>query len=180
MQVLNIHERELDAPIARAGELIDSLAARNDRLWPGHSWPRMQLDRPLGAGASGGHGPIRYAVEAYKPGRFIKFRFTGPGGFDGYHAFDLSALSDLHVKLRHTVKMNTHGLALISWPLVFGPLHDALLEDALATAQASLGLPPTMQAWTPWVRFLRWLATGGKAGPQVMPKILTQQHPPAV
>ena len=180
MQVLNIHERELNASIARVGELIDSLATQADRLWPVHSWPRMQFDRPLGVGASGGHGPIRYKVEAYEPCRFIKFRFTGPRGFDGYHAFDLSTMPGDRVKLRHTVKMNTRGLALISWPLVFEPMHNALIEDALATAEASLGLLPTMQDWSPWVRFLRWLVTGGKAGPQVIPKTVIQQNPPSV
>ena len=59
MKVLNIHERELEADAARIGALINSLASKEDRLWPKHVWPRMEFDRPLGVGANGGHGPVR-------------------------------------------------------------------------------------------------------------------------
>jgi hypothetical protein len=172
MKVLNVHERELETTIDRVGGLIDSLTSQRDRLWPRQSWPAMKFDRPLGAGARGGHGPIRYDVQEYSPGLYIKFHFTGPKGFDGYHAFDIITVSDRSVKLRHTVKMETRGLARLSWPLVFEPMHDALLEDALATAQASLGLSPTIYRWTPWVRFLRWLLSGGKARPQSIPEVI--------
>jgi hypothetical protein len=48
-------------------------------------------------------------------------------------------------------------------------MHDALMEDCLATAQVSLGLAPIIQAWSPWVRILRWLVSGGKARSQVAP-----------
>ncbi|MDQ3135435.1 MAG: hypothetical protein M3Q76_11655, partial [Acidobacteriota bacterium] len=65
----NVHERILQSPFAAAGELIDKLASRDDLLWPRERWPAMKLDRPLGVGAKGGHGPIRYVVEAYEPGR---------------------------------------------------------------------------------------------------------------
>jgi hypothetical protein len=33
------------------------------------------------------------------------------------------------VVLRHETRMTTHGPALSTWPLIFGPLHDALTED---------------------------------------------------
>ncbi|UNO43730.1 DUF2867 domain-containing protein [Streptomyces sp. MST-110588] len=38
----------------------------------------MRFDRPLGVGAYGGHGPVRYRVSAYDPGRRIRFDFTSP------------------------------------------------------------------------------------------------------
>ena len=44
MKVINIHERELGANYEQVGALIDSLASEDDRLWPGHSWPRMKFD----------------------------------------------------------------------------------------------------------------------------------------
>jgi hypothetical protein len=91
MEVLNIHERAFDAESAKVGSLIDSLSSEDDRLWPRHIWPRMKFDRPLCVGAKGGHGPIRYFVEQYIPGKSIKFRFTGPKGFDGCHTFELMA-----------------------------------------------------------------------------------------
>ena len=36
MKVLNIHERELDANAVQIGALIDTLASKEDRLWPKH------------------------------------------------------------------------------------------------------------------------------------------------
>lgn len=142
MRVLNIHERELDATPERIGAIIDSLASEHDCLWPVHSWPPMKLDRPLGNGASGGHGPISYHVEEYQPGRSVQFRFTRPKGYDGYHKFEVAKNEQQTVVLRHTIDMSIHGVARVTWPLIIRPLHDALLEDSLATAQASLGLTP--------------------------------------
>jgi hypothetical protein len=168
MQILNIHERELGVPIEQAGTLIDSLASSDDRLWPGDTWPRMQFDRPLGAGADGGHGPIRYRVETFDPGRYIRFRFTSPRGFDGYHDFAVLALSRHRTLLRHRVKMQTRGLARLSWPLVIEPLHDALLEDALATGTLSLNLEPEIRPWSFRVRLLRWILLRDKPGSQRM------------
>ncbi|MEN8188439.1 MAG: SRPBCC family protein [Thermodesulfobacteriota bacterium] len=169
MKVLNIHERELEASFSKVGELIDSLASQRDRLWPIRSWPRMEFDRPLEIGARGGHGPIHYFVEDYTQGESIRFCFTGPKGFDGFHEFDIVTALDKPVVLRHTLKMNTHGLAILSWPLVIGPMHDALIEDAFATAQYSLGLTVKIQPWSPWVKILRWIFSGGKPRPQLPP-----------
>ena len=169
MEVLNVHERVLESEPVQVGELLDSLSSQEDRLWPRHTWPRMEFDRPLGVGATGGHGPIKYFVEEYTPGRSIKFRFTGPEGFDGFHGYEIISTSKKSTILRHTLKMNTKGLAVLSWPLVYRPLHDALLEDSLATAQVSLGLDPQIQTWSFWVRVLRWFVSGGKARSQVTP-----------
>jgi len=162
MKVLNIHERELEASHERVGALVDSLSSENDRLWPIHSWPRMKFDRPLGIGARGGHGPIGYVVEEYEPGQTVKFRFTRPGGFDGFHRYDVVRSAQESVLLRHTIEMTLHGSAFLTWPLIIRPLHDALLEDSLATAQASLGITPQARAWSPWVKFLRWVLSGGR------------------
>jgi hypothetical protein len=65
--------------------------------------------------------------------------------------------------------MNATGPALLTWPLAIRLLHDACLEDAFATAEASLGLSPTIVPWSPWVKLLRWTMTGGKARPQAIP-----------
>lgn len=169
MKVLNIHERELEANRERVGALIDSLSSEDDRLWPNHSWPRMKFDRPLSIGADGGHGPIGYFVEEYKPGRSIKFRFTSPKGFNGFHRYEVVGSTQQSVLLRHTIEMTLHGSAFLTWPLIIRPLHDALLEDALATSQASLGMIPKMQAWSLWVKLIRWVMSGGKAQSQITP-----------
>lgn len=73
MIVRNIHERRLRASAAEVGALLDSLASSSVRVWPRDTWPAMRFDRPLAPGASGGHGPIRYTVEVYEPGRSIRF-----------------------------------------------------------------------------------------------------------
>ena len=169
MKVLNVHERVLATDPVRIGALIDALSSPADRLWPTHTWPRMVFDRPLGIGARGGHGPIRYFVEEYTSGQSIRFRFSGPNGFDGFHGYEIVAATGAAVLLRHALKMETRGMAWLSWPLIYRPLHDALLEDSMATAQAALGLTPRVQAWSPWVRWLRWLVSGGKARPQALP-----------
>jgi hypothetical protein len=165
--VINVHERKLNVSPTEVGTLIDSLASDNDLLWPLHSWPRMEFDRPLAVGATGGHGPIRYVVEAYNPGRSIRFRFLGPKGFDGFHGYDVLPMNDSEVVLRHVLEMRTHGLALVTWPLAIRPIHDALIEDSLTRAEASLRLPPTIHRWSLWVKILRWIISGGRAREQV-------------
>lgn len=166
MQVLNIHERELRASAPKVGALIDSLASPEDRLWPRSVWPRMKFDRPLAVGAVGGHGPIRYTVEDYVPATSVRFRFLGPKGFDGFHALERVAKDPDTTLVRHVLSMRTHGPAQLSWPLVFRPLHDALIEDAFTQAEVSLGLEPGLRPWSLRVRCLRWLVSGGKARPQ--------------
>jgi hypothetical protein len=177
MKVLNVHERELQAGPDRVGALVDSLASRDDVLWPKHAWPRMEFDRALSVGARGGHGPIRYFVEAYVPGESIKFRFTGPKGFVGFHGYERIKTTADTVVLRHTLKMTTRGPAVLSWPVVYRPLHDALIEDSLATAEASLGKTPQIQPWSWWVRLLRWVVSRGKGGAQVTPNQRLQGTP---
>lgn len=169
MQVLNIHEREIPASAGEAAALLNSLSSGSDALWPGSMWPRMRLDRQLGVGAAGGHGPVRYAVEAFSPGQRVTFRFSGPSGFNGVHRFELLPKNADCTVLRHTIDMKAQGMAVLSWPLVFRPLHDALLEDSLALAQAAFGTVPHVRPWSRWVRFLRWVLSSGKARNQQTP-----------
>jgi hypothetical protein len=134
MKVLNVHEREFPVPSEQVRVLIDSRSSRQDILWPRHSWPRMEFDRPLQVGAVGGHGPIRYFGERYPPSRSIRFRCTGPEGFNGHRGFEIFNIATAVCVLRHTLEMTAHGSALVSWPVVFRPIHNALIEDSLALA----------------------------------------------
>jgi hypothetical protein len=157
MEVRNVHQRFFPVPPERLAPLLDSLSSRNDLLWPFEQWPRMRFDRPLGVGASGGHGPIRYDVERYEPGQRVVFRFRAPRGYDGMHALVVEP-TDGGANLRHEVEMRTHGPASLTWPLVFRPLHDALAEDALDKAErALLGAVRRPARWTWQVRLLRSL-----------------------
>lgn len=157
MQVRNTHERMLPVSPEIAGAMLDSLASEQDRLWPRDRWPAMRFDRPLCVGAVGGHGPIRYFVQTYHPGERVCFRFTKPRGFIGTHGFEIEPIAPDSVRLRHTLTMEATGPALLSWPLIFRPLHDALIEDSFDRASQSLGLEPNRQHWSTWVHVLRWL-----------------------
>jgi len=160
MQVLNEHLRLIPASLESTGELMDTLASREDLLWPHERWPRMRFNGPLAIGAVGGHGPIRYTIEAYEPGRRIVFRFSAPKGFDGTHSFQASAREG-GCELRHVIQMRVSGRALLTWLLVIRPLHDALLEDALDKAESILNEGDWVQRrWTLWVRVLRRILPG--------------------
>jgi hypothetical protein len=162
--VTNVHERVLDADPDAVGSLIDALASSSDGLWPAEKWPAMRFDRPLAIGARGGHGPIRYVVEDHLPGRAVRFRFRAPTGFDGYHEYVVLPRSDGGSILRHSLLMNTTGLARLSWPIVIAPLHDALIEDSFDKAIRSLKVcEPAQGRWNIRVKVLRALALRRRA-----------------
>ena len=155
MHVRNLHEREFPLPLATVGALIDSLASREARLWPSGKWPPMRFDRPLAVGAVGGHGPVRYSVEEYRPGRSIRFRFSAPRGFNGTHRFEVEEQEGKTV-LRHVIEMHATGPALLSWPLAIRALHNAAIEDCFDQATVSLGIAlPHPARWSIYVRILR-------------------------
>lgn len=155
MKVRNTHVRELDASKETLGALLDSLASDADGVWPREHWPRMRFDRPLGVGARGGHGPIRYTVTDYEPGQRVRFRFDAPSGFDGYHEFRIESGTGTANRLVHDLRMQTRGKALVTWTLVYRPLHDALVEDALARAATQAGCTADAPRWSATVRLLR-------------------------
>ena len=167
MVVRNVHERLIETPpgagAGRGRELIDKLASRDDVTWPRDRWPAMRFDRPLAVGAAGGHGPIRYFVEAYERGRAVTFRFTGPRGFVGTHGFEVEETAGAGatgggatIRVRHTLSMETRGAPRLTWPLLFRPLHDALVEDALDRAEGHCAESPVARrSWSRRVRMLR-------------------------
>lgn len=156
MRATSVHSRRIVDPDGVVGPLIDTLSSSGDRLWPQQTWPPMRFDRALAAGAKGGHGFIRYYVEAYEPGVSIVFRLTGPRGFTGTHAFTTERDGDTTV-LTHTIAGETTVRFAPKWFLVVQPLHDALMEDALDNAErvttGAVGVPAH---WSAWVRCLRW------------------------
>ncbi|MFF4268143.1 SRPBCC family protein [Streptomyces virginiae] len=159
MGVYNLHERVIAAKESEVGALIDTLAAGDeDRLWPGRLWEPMEFDRPLAVGAVGGHGPVRYTVAAYVPGTWVRFAFTGPRGFHGFHEFAVLPVDAERTVLRHTLAMRISGLARLTWPLAFRSGHDAVLEDCLDRAElACTGTVAHPARWSPYVRLLRGL-----------------------
>ncbi|GAU66297.1 hypothetical protein SSP35_02_06700 [Streptomyces sp. NBRC 110611] len=159
MGVYNVHERVLPVPEAEAGLLIDGLSGSGDRLWPSGDWPPMLLDGPLAPGAAGGHGPVRYTVAAHVPGRWVRFTFSGPRGFDGFHEYTVHPLGPDRTLLRHTLAMRARGPARLTWPLAFRHFHDAVLEDSLDRAErACTGTVARPARWNRYVRLLRRFA----------------------
>ncbi|WP_405410661.1 SRPBCC family protein [Streptomyces decoyicus] len=158
MGVYHVHERVLPVPRAEVGLLLDGLSGDTDRLWPGRDWPPMLLDGPLAPGAAGGHGPVRYTVAAHVPGQWVRFTFSGPRGFHGFHEFTVHPAGPDRTLLRHTLAMQARGPARLSWPPAFRHLHDAALEDGLDRAEhACTGTVARPARWSRYVRLLRRL-----------------------
>jgi hypothetical protein len=154
VKVRNVHRRTIDVP-DELGSLLDGLSSDDDRLWPKDRWPRMRLDGPLQVGARGGHGPVRYRVEDYDPGRRVRFRFERPHGFRGFHEFHVVTGDDQPAELVHILEARMTGAARLTWPLFFRPLHDAVIEDALDNAERIAGDLVHPQRWSAYVRFCR-------------------------
>jgi hypothetical protein len=138
--VRNVHERELPVP---AWPFVE----RIQELWP-RQWGTLEFDRPLGVGADGGHGPIRYRCTQVTPGESITFEFTE---LSGTHTF--SAAGNV---LRHEL-IGDFGFAdRLRWALVIRWLHDACLEDLLDNCERAAGRAPAAPArWPIWVRLVR-------------------------
>lgn len=158
MKVYNRHDRKINATEAAAASILNSLAGSDDRLWPHEAWPPMQFDRPLGKGARGGHGPVRYIMEQFIPGRKAVFRFEPEGliaGFDGVHFFEVSPASG-GVVITHVIDVRCGFGQWAKWRLVVEPLHDALIEDAFDKVHNAVsGAKTKSSPWSPRVRFLR-------------------------
>ncbi len=159
MRVYNVHERRFHASPEAVGRLIDGLSGPDERLWPRDQWPPMELDPALEPGARGGHGPVRYRVAEYFPGRRAAFEFEDNGlteGWDGLHFFETAPRKDGTV-LRHVIDVECSFRDWLTWWFTIRPMHNALVEDALDLAQAAVEGPVRKPArWGLWVRCLRW------------------------
>lgn len=157
--VVNEHARRIPVPADRLGALLDGLSGPDDALWPVPAWPPVVFDRPLGVGADGGHGPIRYRVSAYEPGRRVECTFAAATGVSGTHTLTVEPDGPGAAVLRHVLVAREFRSSAwrLRWALIVRWLHDALLEDLLDRAEESVGTGPARPArWTPWVRLLRW------------------------
>jgi hypothetical protein len=77
----------------------------------------------------------------------------------GTHGFDIVQRDSRTTVLRHTLVGRTTGMMRLAWPLVWRPMHEELIDDALDTAPASLaGEPIDERRLRARVRVLRGLA----------------------
>lgn len=157
MDVSIVHKRDISAPPAEVGALLDGLGRHDDRLWPADRWPadmRIGFDRPLGIGAEGGHGPTHYSVEAYEPGRRVTFRFLAESGLAGTHRFDIESDESIGSRLTHTLEAQIAGSQRLLWPVV-RRFHDAYIEDIFDRAERAATGEVTRPARQPrWMRVL--------------------------
>ncbi|MFI9236239.1 DUF2867 domain-containing protein [Streptomyces sp. NPDC053079] len=154
--IRNVHVRTVHAPAAAVGALLDRLSADDDPVFPVPAWPPMRFDRPLGVGATGGHGPIRYSVTAYEPGRRVRFDFTPSG--TGFHEMTVEPLDDERCRVSHVLEADMRGARLLRWHAVVRPLHDTVVEEMLDNFErAATGTLARPVRWSPRVRLLNRL-----------------------
>src|ERR687896_37514 len=138
MRVQSVHTRELYVPVEALGRMLDGLAGPDDVLWPIERWPNdpIRFDRPLGVGARGGHGPIRYTIVAYEPGRLITFEFEPGSGLRGHHRPEVEPVGNGRARMRYVLDVEVDGIYRLGRPgflsmaqaLVGGPFHTAGLS----------------------------------------------------
>lgn len=169
----NVHSRQVDAPAARIGALIDRLSSRDDPVWPAPAWPPLRLDQGLTVGAAGGHGPIRYHVEHVEPGRRVRFRFAPDVPFSGTHELVVESIDAARSRVTHVLEATPTGWSRVTLPLVIRWLHDALIEDLLDNVElAATGRAERPARWSAWVRLLR-RAAGPRASKVPIPEEAT-------
>jgi len=97
----------------------------------------MELDRGLTLGSKGGHGVVSYQVVEYAPGSSVTFQFTpilgGISLLRGTHEFRIAAANADQVEIVHVIDCERSPLVNLIMPG-----HDALLEDLLDQAEATL------------------------------------------
>jgi hypothetical protein len=155
----NAHAREIAAPTEVVGAILDTLGSPGDRVWASDIWVAepVVFDRPLGVGADGGHGSIRYSVVEYQPGRRIVFRFSPGGGLSGSHGFELEAVGPDQTRITHFLEAQTSLWMRPLVPILIG-WHDAMVETAFDRVE--LEATGSLQRRT---RIPRWLRIANRA-----------------
>ena len=157
MRIINIHSRRITASASQITPLLLSLGSAHDRVWPHEDWPRMQLDRPIQAGAIGGHGPIRYRVSICEPEQRVRFDFQR--GSQGFHEITLKD-EGASCLLIHTIDTRPTLKFFFAWHLSIRFMHDALIEDLFDKLQSQFEPLPQRSRWNRYVKLLRRLAGG--------------------
>ncbi len=155
MDVRNVHSRTIEASPQQVGAILDTLSSDADLLYPAALWPpdqRVRFDRPLGIGAAGGHGGIRYTVDRYAPGEVVRFRFDAGSGLSGTHGFTVEPLGTSQCRLTHTLECDVLGALRAVKPALLR-LHDTYVEDMLDCAElAATGAVARPYRAPRWVR----------------------------
>jgi hypothetical protein len=134
--ISNRHAREIAAPAAAVADILATLGSADDRLWATNIWltTPVVFDRPLGVGADGGHGSIRYSVVEYESGRRVVFELSPDCSLSGTHGFEIEALGPDRCRLTHFLEAETSRWMRPIVPILLG-YHDAMVETAFDRAE---------------------------------------------
>ncbi|WP_327356706.1 DUF2867 domain-containing protein [Streptomyces sp. NBC_01304] len=153
--IRDVHERIVEAPADVVGALLDRIAGADDPLFPTPAWGPMRLDRPLGVGAGGGHGSVRYAVTEYEPGRRVRFGGTPP--LVGFHQLTVEPRGEACL-VRHELAVEVGGWERLLWAVAVMPVHRTMVEEIFDNAErAATGSCARPVRWSRWVRLLNRL-----------------------
>ncbi|TQK51867.1 uncharacterized protein DUF2867 [Streptomyces sp. SLBN-118] len=157
--VRNVHERHIAAPAEVVGALLDRVSSPDDPLSPSPVWPPIRFDRPLGVGADGGHGFVRYSVGAYDPGRSIRFDFAPPS--NGFHTLSTQPLDSGGCRVSHVLEQQQGLKSWLLWTLVIRPLHDTMIEELFDNIEraATPGTLTRPYRWSRRARLMHRLVT---------------------
>ncbi|SCG49002.1 DUF2867 domain-containing protein [Micromonospora coxensis] len=148
--VHNVHERALPVPAAVVGRLVDRIGAADDPLWPVPAWVPVRFDRPLAVGADGGHGPIRYHVTGYEPGRRVELTFHPRTGLIGTHTLEVEERGPNACVLRHRLSARPVGRMRLLWPTLVRVCHDTVIEHLLDNAERAVTGAVAQPVRYPW------------------------------
>ncbi|MBT2504658.1 DUF2867 domain-containing protein [Streptomyces sp. ISL-98] len=155
-KVRNVHERHVQASAQVVGALVDRLSSDDDPVFPAPAWAPIRLDRPLGVGADGGHGPVRYTVVAYEPGRRIRFAFSPPD--NGFHELTVEPVGEDRCVVRHVLEQDQRGVARIAWLTAVRAVHGTVIEELFDNIErAATGTVARPVRWSPRVALLNRL-----------------------
>ncbi|MGW5816149.1 DUF2867 domain-containing protein [Streptomyces noursei] len=131
--IRDAHARTVHAPAATAGALLDHVGGAPDPPFPAPAWPPLRLDRPLGVGADGGHGTVRYRVVAHEPGRRIRFAFAPgrSGASPGHRELTVRPLGPDRCRVEHVLESRLPLARRIAWHLAIGCVHATVSEELL-------------------------------------------------
>ncbi|MCF7560902.1 hypothetical protein L3X39_09670 [Sabulilitoribacter multivorans] len=155
MKVVNIHKRIINQPLVKVTELFKTLATSNDLVWPYENWPAIKFKNGLNVGSKGGHGRIRYTITEYEAGKYIKFKFTKPEGFNGTHTLKINSIHSDKTEISHDIQIRTSFKATFLWVFVIRWLHDALIEEAFDKVENYFLVEKKVTKYNVWVNYLR-------------------------
>ncbi|WP_299526626.1 hypothetical protein [Winogradskyella sp.] len=155
MRVVNIHKRKIHQPKEKVSQLFNTLATKDDQIWPYENWPAIKFNNGIQIGSKGGHGRIRYTVIQLIEGEYMKFQFSKPKGFTGIHELKVNAVDSLNTEIIHEIRAKTSFKATILWVLVIRWLHDALIEDAFDKVENYFTNGQKATEHSSWVKLLR-------------------------